>query len=375
MRIGIVGCGYISARYLRTIQLRPALKIVGVTDVIRERRELLAKHADCAAFDSLDHLLNESGADIILNLTNPHAHYEVNKAAILAGKHVYCEKPLATALSQAQEVVALAKEKGVQLSGAPCNVLSETAQAVWRELRRKSFGTLRLAYAEMDDGMVPQSPYEKWVNEFGIPWPAKDEFEVGCTLEHAGYYLTWLAAFFGPAESISRFGATTIPDKWPTPLERHSPDFTIAGIHFHSGITARLTCSIVAEQNRSLRIMGDHGVLTVKDCWDFRSYVGIQKRLNLRRKSILTPWSFPVSLPPPPLGKKVTKKGSAPIDFASGVSELADAVRRNRPSRLSPDYCLHITELSLAINDGEHNPGRYVMKTTFEPIEPMPWSW
>jgi len=375
VRLGIVGCGYVSALYLRTLQRRPDLQIVGVTDLVKVRRELLARHANARAFDTVEQLLQHSDAQIIVNLTNPGSHFAVNRAALEAGKHVYCEKPLATQFEQAKELVQLASKRGLRLSGAPCNVLGEVAQAVWRELRREVIGTPRLVYAELDDGMIHRAPYHRWLNEFGIPWPAKDEFEVGCTLEHAGYYLGWLSAFFGPAESVSRFGATTIPDKHTAePLSVVSPDFTVACISYRSGVTARLTCSIVAEHDHRLRIFGDKGVLTVHDCWDFRSKANVRKLMNLRRKSMLSPWSRPVRLPPPPVGR-LSRFGAATMDFASGIAELAEAVRCGRPSRLSPEFCLHINELALAIHSGDREPGTYTMTTEFESMQPMPWTW
>lgn len=375
MNIGIVGCGYISAMYLRTIQKRSNLRIVGVTDLIRKRADMLAKHANCPVFESPEDLVNNASVDIVVNLTNPKSHYAINRLAILAGKHVYCEKPLATDFEDAQELVALAERKGIKISGAPCSVLSEVSQAVWKELRMKTIGSPRLVYAELDDGMIHKAPYHKWLNEFGIPWPAKDEFEVGCTLEHAGYYLTWLAAFFGPAKTVTRFGATTIPDKNITPkLEINSPDFTVACIRFHSGVIARLTCSIVAPHDHHLHIVGDKGVITVEDCWNNRSRAGVKKLISIRRRTMLTPWRRPVRLPPPPVGK-LPKTGAARMDFSGGIAELADAIRFDRESRLSPAFCLHTNELALAIHSGEQHSDTYEVKTFFTPVEPMPWVW
>lgn len=375
MRIGIVGCGYVSPLYLRTLQLRPDLKIVGVTDLIRERRDKFALHASAPAFDSVEQLCERSGADIIVNLTNPGSHYAVNRQALEAGKHVYCEKPLAMEIGQAQELVAQAAQSGLRLSGAPCNVLGESAQAVWRAIRRGAVGVPRLVYAELDDGMVHRAPYQSWLNEFGVPWPAKDEFEVGCTLEHAGYYLTWLLAFFGPAESVTRFGATTIPDKHTSePLEVDSPDFTVACVKFRSGVAARLTCSIVAPHDHELRIVGDDGVISVADCWDYRSRASIRKYVNVRRRMFLNPIPLPIRLPPQP-GAKIPHFGSASMDFARGIAELADAIRADRPSRLSPEFCLHVTEIALAIHNSGREPGYYKLKSTFDAMPPMPWVW
>jgi hypothetical protein len=84
-------------------------------------------------------------------------------------------------------------------------VLSETAQTIWKLLREQAIGTPRLVYAELDDGNVAAMDYPTWISASGAPWPARDEFEVGCTLEHAGYHLTWLTAFFWPGAPHDHF--------------------------------------------------------------------------------------------------------------------------------------------------------------------------
>ena len=176
-----------------------------------------------------------------MNLTNPKSHYEVTKAALLAGKHVYSEKPLSLHYPEAEELVAMSERLGLELGGAPCSLLGESAQTVWRLLRERRIGTVRVAYAELDDGPVHLMGCEKWKSESGTPWPSKDEFEVGCTLEHAGYYVAWLVAFFGPAKTVSSFAALTVPEKG-VKVDVQTPDFTVACIEFQSGVIARVTC-------------------------------------------------------------------------------------------------------------------------------------
>src|SRR5262249_19068502 len=154
-----------------------------------------------ARYESLDELLADSRVEVVLNLTNPSSHYEVSRLTLLAGKHVYSEKPMAMRFDEAKELVELAENRRLQISSAPCSLLGETAQTMWKVLREERVGPVRLVYAELDDGLVHKMPYKLWLSESGAPWPYEDEFEVGCTVEHAGYYLTWLAAFFGPIES------------------------------------------------------------------------------------------------------------------------------------------------------------------------------
>ena len=219
------------------------------------------------AFDSLEALLAALPADgLVLNLTSPAAHYEVSRRCLEAGRHVYSEKPLATDFAQAQDLVALAAQKGLLLGGAPCSYLSEAAQTLATAVREDVCGPVRLVYAELDDGYIPQAPYRKWLSESGAAWPYEDEMRTGCTLEHAGYVLTWLIAILGSIRSITAFSAATI-DKGLTP-GCATPDTSIGILQFEAGPVVRLTCTIVAPHDHRLLLTGDKGTLELHDTWD-----------------------------------------------------------------------------------------------------------
>ena len=181
MKIAIVGCGYVSDYYLKTLPLHPQLTLVGCFDKEPDRAQRLTQRYGIRQYTSLEEMVGDPQVDTILNLTNPRAHYYISKMALGAGKHVYSEKPLAMTIPEAKELAELAKTQGLQLISAPCSCLSETAQTLWKALREEVLGPIRLVYAEMDDGLVHKMPYDQWVSSEGIAWPSQDEFEVGCT--------------------------------------------------------------------------------------------------------------------------------------------------------------------------------------------------
>ncbi|MGD1914041.1 MAG: Gfo/Idh/MocA family protein [Rivularia sp. (in: cyanobacteria)] len=372
--IAIVGCGFVADYYLKTLPMHPQLKLVGVMDKISARATKFAEHHNISrVYDTLDDLLEDNTVDIVLNLTNPRSHYEISKACLEAGKHVYSEKPFAMEMVQAKELVEIAEARSLYLSSAPCSLLSETAQTLWKALRENKIGKVRLVYAEMDDGLVHQMPYDKWLSESGIPWPYKDEFEVGCTLEHAGYYVNWLTAFFGPAETVSAFSSCVIPDKnTDEPLDVNSPDFSVACIKFASGVVARLTCSIVAPHDHSLKIIGDDGILGIDDCWYYGTPVYIRRSITIGRKRLEGIWKQNY-----PLAKKAPKfayRGAQQMDFSRGVAEMADAIIENRCCRLSSQFSLHNNEIVLAIQNSLETGSPHKIITSFEPVEPMDWA-
>ena len=117
-RIGFVGVGAISGIYLENITKRfKDIEIIGVCDLIRERAENAVKKYNIPKlYNDMYELFADPEVDIVLNITRPNDHYGVTKAALLAGKNVYSEKPLATNIEDAKELVELAKEKGLWLA-------------------------------------------------------------------------------------------------------------------------------------------------------------------------------------------------------------------------------------------------------------------
>jgi len=154
MNIAIVGCGYVAEFYGKTLVHYPELKLVGAYDTNDENLKVFCRLWSVKPYANLEELLADLRVELVLNLTNPRSHNEVNRQCIEAGKHVYSEKPVAMDSAAARELVALAEEKKVYLGSAPCSVLGETAQTAWKALKDGAIGRVRLVYANFDDGMI-----------------------------------------------------------------------------------------------------------------------------------------------------------------------------------------------------------------------------
>jgi len=373
MRIAMLGCGYVANMYRLTLPLHPQLELAGVYDVDEARARNMAQLTSSRQYPSFESMLADAQVDLILNLTNPRVHFETTRRCLEAGKHVYTEKPIALAFGQAKELVDLAARCHLELSSAPCTLLNEAGQTLWKALREQVVGTVRVVYAEMDDGMVHRMPVEKWINEAGVPWPYVDEFETGCTIEHAGYVLTWLAAMFGPAKSVTAFSTTIVPDKVPDRKIESARDFSVGCIVFRSGVVARLTFGLFAPVDHQFKVFGDEGVITVEDPRRDHSPIYIRKYFTLRRSRRLIPWRsrYPLVESGRP---QVKYRGSQERDFCSGVADMAAALRDHRKCRLSAEFGLHVVELTLALHGASEHAQTYEMTTTFDPIEPQEWA-
>jgi predicted dehydrogenase len=376
MRFAIIGCGYVADFYVRTLRNHANIELAGVFDRDANRARHFSDFYGVPCYGSLEAVLEDPTIHIVANLTNPRSHYGVSRSALEAGKHVYSEKPLAIYFDEAKQLVDLSRRRGLLLTSAPCNLLSETAQTVWKALREQQIGTPRLAYAEIDDGIIFQN-YDSWVGPSGTPWPYKDEFETGCTLEHAGYYVGWLTAFFGPAKRVVSF-ANVIMQRKRGVTDGCTPDLVVGCVEFASGTSARITCGVYPTRDHSLRIFGDEGVLTVPDCWDYGAPVYIDRRVP-------TTWQerhprgaklLRMRRPALPLVRDVTfsaySDGAHRMDFSRGIAELAEAVVEKREPRLTAQWSLHVNEVVLAM--ANTNGQQYDIQTTFEPLHPMPWA-
>ncbi len=378
-RFAIIGCGFVADYYMTTLANHPGLALAGVWDRDEARLRAFCAYHQIKAYGSLDEVLQDETVAIIANLTTPESHFEISKAALLAKKHVYSEKPLALTFIEAGDLIGFAANRQLTLCSAPANGLSDAHRLVSDNLRR--IGTPRLVYAEMEDGPVFREKWHTWKSKSGAKWPGMHEFEVGCTLEHAGYALTWLVSLFGPVAEVTAFSALTFPDKGEGSRDlRLAEDFSVGCLLFKSGLVARVTSGFAAPRDRSLTIMGDQGSITVRDLWDNRSAVHLEETATertfahrlARRLENAIGRALPFKQVP---GRRLAYPKSAKrrylpaypskIDFMAGVAAQAHMISSGESAVFSGALALHITELALALHDGDRQPQPYHVKSGF----------
>ncbi|MBM7069101.1 Gfo/Idh/MocA family oxidoreductase [Actibacterium sp. 188UL27-1] len=377
--IAYVGCGYVADLYQKTLSnWQDTLDLRGVFDIDPNRLKVFGDFYGVPTYTDVDTLLNDPTVDVVVNLTNPDQHYAVSKRCLEHGKHVYSEKPLALDLEQAKELIETAKAAGLHIVSAPSSTLGEAAQTLIKAVRDQARGTPRLIYAEIDDGLVHRMGYQNWRTASGALWPARDEFQTGCTLEHAGYALTWLVVMFGPVQRVVSYARCLIKDKGPdTPQAYTTPDYSCASLEFANGVSARLTNSIIAPHDHTFRVFCDDGILSLDETWDFaakvRSIPVAETRLHRQFQKIFG-WDRAKILKPNSNRKIATARRGYHMDFALGVAEMAQAIQAGRAPRLAGNFSLHITEVSLAIQHPERFGTEYIPQSTAQSVAPMDWS-
>ena len=116
---------------MRNAALFPGVELRACADLSPDLAAARASEYGIRAL-SVDALLAADDIDLVLNLTVPNAHFDVSMAALVAGKHVFTEKPLAATAAEGRALVAEAQRRGLRLGSAPDTFLGAAGRLARR---------------------------------------------------------------------------------------------------------------------------------------------------------------------------------------------------------------------------------------------------
>jgi len=188
-RIGaaIVGTGYIADFHARAIRQTEGVELVSVCDVNLTNAQSFAAEWGVPAFDSLESMLQSGRVGSVHILAPPDHHYALAKAALQSGVHVLIEKPMCISVEQADELLAIASNKGLRL-GVNHNMLYAGA---YKRLRAivKCLGPLDYVSINhfLELKQIRLGPFDSWM----LRAPGNEFLEIGphlvsCLLDLAG---------------------------------------------------------------------------------------------------------------------------------------------------------------------------------------------
>lgn len=116
LKIGVIGCGSIAQhRHLPEYAANANVKIVAVCDINEERAKKIAEKYGAAAYTSYEELVKSGTVDAVSVCTPNYLHAPISIAALEAGLHVLCEKPMAISQKEAEDMIAAANASGKKL--------------------------------------------------------------------------------------------------------------------------------------------------------------------------------------------------------------------------------------------------------------------
>lgn len=345
-RVGLIGCGNICDRYFRFCATFADIEIVACADLLAERARAKAAQYNVRSM-SVAELLDDPEISIVLNLTIPQAHAEVDLAALEAGKHVYGEKPLALDLADGRRVLEAAHRRSLRVGSAPDTFLGGGQQTSRKLLDDGWIGRPVAAVAFM-----ASHGHEHWHPDPTFYYKAGG----GPMLDMGPYYITALINLLGPVTRVTGSTNITFPQRMITSEPKYGELIDVeVGTHqtalleFAGGPIATLIMSfdVWAHNLPRTEIYGTEGSLAVPDPNTFRGPV-------LLRREGADEWS------------DIPLTHSDKVERGIGVADMASAIRRGRPQRASGDLALHALEVMLAVDEASASGRRMHIESSVE---------
>lgn len=352
MGVGVIGCGTISSVYLRNCQAFENLNVLAVADLDEQRARAQAARFGVPRVQTVDELLASPEVEVVLDLTVPAAHADINRRALEAGKHVYSEKPWATTREAGRAVLALAEEWGLRAGCSPDTFLGNALQT---------------ARSLIDEGAIgePVAAVGAFLGSGPERWHPNPEFfyqpGAGPLFDMGPYYLTALISLLGPVRRVSSAARITRDERVIGAEARRGeripvnvPTYVSASLDFQSGPVGTLLTSfdVQADTVPFIEVYGSEGTIVIPDPNRFdgpiRVFSGGEWRDIPAQDEIPTNWR------------------------GIGLADMAAAIREGHPHRANAEMAFHVLDIMTAIHEASER-GSYVhLDSTCERPLPLP---
>lgn len=270
VKTAVIGCGAISDIYLSNMMKKfKNLDVVSCSASHREHAENKAAQYGIRAA-ATEEIFKDPAIELVVVLTPAPSHYELVKNALLAGKHVYTEKTIAVSLSQAQELVALADEKGLRLGAAPETFMGSAFQTARKALDEGMLGDLTSFHITANRDLTFLASLFKFLRLPGG----------GICYDYGVYYLTALVSLLGPVDQV--FARVGNYAKHRTNMIPYSPEYGVEYIYdneaqvnalltLKNGVTGTFSLNgdSAIEDLAYFTLQGTKGILTLGDANQF----------------------------------------------------------------------------------------------------------
>ncbi len=294
VKVGVVGVGHIGREHARIYSRLPGVEMVGVYDIDTAIRRRIAQQYGIRAFESLEEVAAQTDA---LSVATPtHTHFEIAQFFLQAGKHLLIEKPITDNLTQAESVVALAREKNLVLQVGHIERFNPALRALESQLTHPMFiEAHRLS-----------------------PYPGRST-DIGVVLDLMIHDLEIILHLVrSPILSVDAVGM---------PVLSVGEDIANARLRFANGCVANITTSRISpEKMRKIRVFQDDAYLSL----DYQSQSGeVYRKVGPRitREKILVEKDEPLKLELAAFTQCVNEKRAPVVDGRKAADALEVAMQ------------------------------------------------
>ena len=353
MNLCAIGTGAITKSMLAEFQRSDILHVTSIYSRKEETGRAMAQQFGIEkVYTNMDEMLADPAVDMVYVASPNSIHYRQAKAALLAGKHVYSEKPLGASWEEGKALVQLAEEKGLWIGGAPDTFLGAGIQTCRKLIDEGAIGDIVGATAFMT-GHGPESwhPDPEFFYKYGG----------GPMMDMGPYYVTALINLMGGVRRIG--GMTAIPFKHRTAtckehygevIDVDVPTSYYGVLEFESGAVASLMTSfdIYGAHLPIIEIYGSKGTLRVPDpnCFGGPVVLHIPGKDD---EEIPLAFDYPEN------------------SRALGLAEMASSLEQGRRPRASWKQTLHVLEVLTGFERAAAQGGYLDLSTKYEREAPM----
>ncbi len=347
IKVGVIGCGSVSTKYLPHLANCPFVELVSACDIIPERAQSAAtKHQVPHHYPHIDQMLTGAPFDLFVDLTDMQAHERLNRQALEAGKHVWSEKPIADSVAAGQKLLELARKKGVRVWGAPTAVQSPQFAFMAKTLAAGSLGRLSAAQASYG-----------WR---GPDWAAFFYTKGGGSLPDLGVYnLTTLTGLLGPALAVVAMTSIVTPRrgiKDKGEIDVTAEDNAMVMMDHGNGVFSHVQCGFnyftphehdrTDQGHHTITITGSGGTMTLA------GYDWAPHAVDLATRE----------------QPKFKRHADAKHDYVwqNGASLVAECLVTGREPLFTPEHALHVVEIMTAARQSQETGRRIPLRSTFK---------
>src|SRR4051812_17337025 len=232
IKVGVVGCGYWGPNLMRNFRALPDCSLEMMCDVSEQRlKHLRSLYPEVKGEQNFDHLLNGAGLDAVVIATAVRFHYPMAKASLLAGKHTFIEKPMASSSAECEELIEIADRNGLVLMLDHTFLYSSPVQKIAQIVQAGDLGEIRyINCRRLNLGLFQKDINVAWdlaPHDISIILHILDELPTTINCQGNAHITPGVEDVTNMSLSFSRKRFATIQSSWLEP--RKIREMTIVG--------------------------------------------------------------------------------------------------------------------------------------------------
>lgn len=347
IRVAVIGCGSVSNRYLPQLLSSKLIKVVSLCDIKYDRAVAQNKqyNVNAETYPHIDAMLKGVPFDMMVTLTDMQVHGELNKKALLAGKHVWSEKPMANTYAEGKALLDFAKSKKLRLWGAPAVVNSPQFEFMSKTIQSGKLGRVASAHGQY--------------GHTGPTWSAFFYEKGGGSMPDLGVYnMATLTGLLGPAKSVMAMTSIvnperTVDDKGKIKVEAEDNAHIL--LEHDKNVISHVMCGFNyfdphgheagTQSLHSIQVFGDYGNMRLIGYdWETNGVV------------LDTSWTEPPKL-------MSTDKGG--YEWQEGARVVGESIVKGIEPRINVEHALHVLEIIEAARKSSATGMKVKLKSNF----------